>query len=335
MSNSDPFELLKSKKWPSIPGSPQNYAKEHRDWIKKLVEEFLSFKDEVESLKVQCSKKDKTIEQLIRDNNEYKLVISKMVEQVDVLTASSSSQSNLVNSLKVEVEKLSPLQSNLEGNIKKVVEDAAKKVTLAEVLKRGLDTKSSDFEVNLALANNRLMREKEKRARNIMIFGLKCDNDKKQDDRQVYELFNALNVSNDQIKRIVRLASKTPSQSARPPPVLVELNSPTIRESALKSTRALKDLRHFDGVQVSPDLSPNERIGLKLERETCVKLNMKLPNDSPFEWRVRGGERTKVDKTTKRVYKARNEVLLSSSAVGVEQPSNANELQRAGDGSSA
>lgn len=55
---------------------------------------------------------------------------------------------------------------------------------------------------------------------------------------------------------------------------------------------------------MAPDLTPSERLGLKLEHNACVELNSKLPVNSPFEWRVRGGERTKIDKTTKRFYKA-------------------------------
>ncbi|RNA20918.1 calpain-5, partial [Brachionus plicatilis] len=157
-------------------------------------------------------------------------------------------------------------------------------ITLAEVVKRGLNTKSSDFEANLALANNKLTREREKRASNIMIFGLKCDNDKHCDD-QVNDLVGVLSLNSCQIKRIVKLVPKN-SNLTRPPPILVEFDSPSTSETALKSTRALKTHERFVGVQVAPDLTPSERLGLKLEHDACVEMNSKLPADSPFEWRV-------------------------------------------------
>ena len=215
MSNPDPFELLKSKKWPSITGAPQQYVKDHRDWIKRLAEEVLGLKSEVESLKTTCSNNETTINELKNVNKVQQNTITTLREE---LAMSSSS-----------------LKNDLEGNIKK---DAAKNVTLAEVLKRGLNTKSSDFEINHALANSKLIREKEKRANNIMIFGLKCDIDK-QPDGQVNDLVGVLSVNSCQVKRIVKFAAKKSNQT-RPQPVLVEFDSPSTREIALKSTREMK-----------------------------------------------------------------------------------------------
>ncbi|RNA33992.1 hypothetical protein BpHYR1_002837 [Brachionus plicatilis] len=165
---------------------------------------------------------------------------------------------------------------------------------MAEVLKLGLNTKSSGFEINHALANSKLIQEKEKRANNIMIFGLKCDNDK-QRDGQVNDLVGVLSVNSRQVNRIIKFAAMNSNQT-RPPPVLVEFDSPNTREIALKSTRALKTHKRFFGVQVVPDLTLSERLGLKLEHNACVELNSKLPANSPFEWRVRSGEKTKIDK---------------------------------------
>lgn len=135
MSSSDPFELVRTKKWPSITGTPQQYAKDHCDWIKKLVDEVLNLKSEIDGLKSVCANNENTINELQRINDE---------------------QQNTINQLSS-----ASFKNGLEGDIKKVVEDTAKTVTMAEALRRGLDTKSSDFEANLALANNKLLREKE------------------------------------------------------------------------------------------------------------------------------------------------------------------------------
>lgn len=89
-----------------------------------------------------------------------------------------------------------------------MVEDAAKSVTLAEVLNSGLNTISSEFEVDIALASNKLVQDKEKRARNIMIYDLKCDNDWQRDD-QVNDLAGFLNVN--QVSQELELESDTAS----------------------------------------------------------------------------------------------------------------------------
>ncbi|RNA23460.1 hypothetical protein BpHYR1_028443, partial [Brachionus plicatilis] len=80
MSNPDPFELVKSRKWPSITGAPQQYVKDHRDWIKRLVEEVLVLKSEVESLKTMCSNNENTINELQNENKDQQNTIAALRE---------------------------------------------------------------------------------------------------------------------------------------------------------------------------------------------------------------------------------------------------------------
>jgi hypothetical protein len=68
---------------------------------------------------------------------------------------------------------------------------------MAEVVKRGCEYKNDEFEVNLALANNKERREKE----NIIIFGLKRKEDRKVDERQALELVETLEAPRDQVLR--------------------------------------------------------------------------------------------------------------------------------------
>lgn len=66
MSNiDDPFVLARTKKpFPQIPGVTGAYAKEHREWIRRLVEEFISLKSEVESLKSRLVESEAKIVEL-------------------------------------------------------------------------------------------------------------------------------------------------------------------------------------------------------------------------------------------------------------------------------
>lgn len=185
----------------------------------------------------------------------------------------------------------------------KVVEETAKKITLAEVVSRGLDTKNNDFEVNLAMANNREKREKEKRSCNIMVFGLNRDEDRKNDEQQTYDLLNVLNVQKENIKRVTRVVPKVSIPGARPPPVIIELSSTDIRNNTLKASRLIKDNVRLGNVSIAQDLTPNERLGLKREKEICEDLNSKLCADCEFTWKVRNGERVKVDKNTNKIFK--------------------------------
>ncbi|RNA13256.1 hypothetical protein BpHYR1_022822 [Brachionus plicatilis] len=149
-----------------------------------------------------------------------------------------------------------------------------------------------------------------------MIFGLKCDNDKQRDD-QVKDLVGVLSVNSGQIKRIVKLVAKNSDQTQLPP-VLVEFDSPSTRQTARKSTGALKTHERFVGVQVTPDRSPSESLGLKLEHNACVVLNSKLPAEGPFEWRSRSGEKTKIDKIIKRIYRATIRAEPSPNHIGAQ-----------------
>lgn len=282
MSSVDPFELARSKKaWPSIPGPVGAYAKEHRDWIKRLVEESISLKNEVDSLKGRLVLSEAKIDEFMKERELKERTIGDLVKRIEALEQSTANQTS---------------------EIKRAVEETAK-VTMAEVVKRGSEYKNDEFEVNLALANNKERREKEKRAKNIVIFGLRQEEDKKADDGQALELTDTLSVPREQVVRVTRLISKSSSLSSRPPPFLVEFNTSSTRDNALMATRNLKGLDKYNGVTIAHDLTPNERAGLKREQTICVELNKELPENSPFTWRVRNGERTKIDINTKRVYR--------------------------------
>lgn len=282
MSIADPFELVKSKKpWPSISGQVGAYAKEHRDWIKRLVEENISLRNEVDSLKSRLVASEAKIDEFVKERELRESTIGDLVKRIEALELSTANQTS---------------------EIKRAVEETAK-VTMAEVVKRGCEYKNDEFEVNIALANNKERREKEKRAKNIVIFGLKQEEDKKVDDGKAFELTDALSVPREQVVRVTRLVSKSPSLSSRSPPFLVEFKTSSTRDNALKATRNLKGLDKYNGVTIAHDLTPNERAGLKREQTICVELNQQLPENSPFTWRVRNGERTKIDINTKRVYR--------------------------------
>lgn len=282
MSSVDPFELARSRKpWPSIPGPVGAYAKEHRDWIKRLVEESISLKNEVDSLKSRLTVSEAKIDEFVKERELRESTIGELVKRIEALEHSTANQ---------------------KSEIKRAVEETSK-VTMAEVVKRGSEYKNDEFEVNLALANNKEPREKEKRSKNIVIFGLKKEVDKNADDGQALELMDALSVPREQVARVTRLISKSSSLSSRPPPFLVEFNTSSTRDNALKATRNLKGLDKYNGVTIAHDLTPNERAGLKREQTICVELNKELPENSPFTWRVRNGERTKIDINTKRVYR--------------------------------
>ncbi|RNA18426.1 hypothetical protein BpHYR1_000177 [Brachionus plicatilis] len=62
-------------------------------------------------------------------------------------------------------------------------------------------------------------------------------------------------------------------------------------------------LKRFISVQVAPDLTPSERLGLKPKQNAFVEFNSKLPADSSIKWLVCIGEKTTIDKITKHFYK--------------------------------
>lgn len=252
------------------------------------------------------------IHALTRTLYEQREIIRTLNDRVKHLETKVKEQDIIIEKVKKQTEESTQsIQPNLEIGIKKAVEEV-KKATMAEVVGRGLSTCPSEFEINLTMANNKEKHERAKREKNVIIFGLSSTENREADREQVNKIFQHLQVPHENVKRVARLTISMPATNERPAPVLVELMSSTVRDEVLKVAKRLKQNSDLSTIFIAPDLTPNERLVLKRDREVCRDLNSKLSSDSPFFWQVRDGIKTRIDKVTKRVFKQANAVGSST-----------------------
>lgn len=133
------------------------------------------------------------------------------------------------------------------------------------------------------------MRETEKKARNLIIFGVakstKMDpEEKKKDDLETVKTILADTGADVTPKDIYRFESNKNTASAKPPPILVECHSEQDKWKVVRMAKNLRSKANRDGVFINRDLTQSER-------EYCKKLaahrneeNEKLTPDEKLKY---------------------------------------------------
>ena len=180
-------------------------------------------------------------------------------------------------------------------------------LSLAEVVKYGTNKQRTDFEIDLAYAQKKEQSEKEKRSKNLVIFGLKNSEKSeplekaKEDEDEIIKLLSVVDEGKrSKIRRTIRLRSNI---SNRPAPILIEFESVDEARRVLKNAKKLKGANEYRGVFIAEDQTFAERAAYKRLATVCKNLNDELSADSPFMYKIRGGEVTAIDKSTSKVYR--------------------------------
>lgn len=267
----DPFKLVSN--WPSMgQGKHSLNSRNHHEWIRVICDTINDMKKRIVILEAENESKTRTIDKLA----------SKITE----------------------LESKSPMTENIRNEITQAANQAVNKLakpTMAEMVSYGFEKSRTSLEVDIAYATKREMSEKEKRASNLMIFGLSCTESAEIDRSNVHDLLATLKCNLSEIKKIVRLRSNVRD---RPPPVLVELICPDMRRRVLEATKALRGHQKYGGVSISADLTVAERLARKKILEKCRSMNSELETNSPFKYQVRHDEIKKIDIRTNTVYKS-------------------------------
>lgn len=222
--------------------------------------------------------------------------------EINMLKDTISKQTDTINELTTRLNEMPiPTPPEFNDEIKETVIATARELTMSQVVSSGLDNRNN-LGVQVVAALNNEQREKVKREKNIIVFGLEAAGTTDDDKTSIYQLINTLNVNTNDIENAVRLNNARNNNTRRPHPVLVTLKSSAIRENALKSAKELKNHDIYKKISISPDLMPNERLALKSEVDECKKLNLTLLN-APYYWGIRNGVKRKIDRHTKRFYK--------------------------------
>lgn len=123
----DWFELVRSNKpLHQIPGSSSGYAKEHPDWIRRLIEELISAKSEIETLKTNLKEREKKVAEFEKDHESRERAIKDLLRRVEELESASTIQSSKVDKIESDLGSLGPSTSQID-DIKKSLKRPPKK----------------------------------------------------------------------------------------------------------------------------------------------------------------------------------------------------------------
>ena len=106
-------ELAKNKSWPTLGGGSPAYAREHREWIKSIVDELMSLKSEVESLRKRCSAQDERIIVLERERVESSSTTNVTGEILYSSQVNKSTQKNIVDVVVAKVAEKQAREKNV------------------------------------------------------------------------------------------------------------------------------------------------------------------------------------------------------------------------------
>ena len=143
----------------------------------------------------------------------------------------------------------------------------------------------------LQARNEELEEEKERKSRacNLIIHGVsENETDRKPlkafDEDFLVNFINAIGAS-AVIKAVFRLGKK---EEGKTRPLKVILEHEAAKNEILSNLGSLKGLEAYKGISVTEDYTINEREQIKSFVTKAKELNEKEPEDSRFEWKVRG-----------------------------------------------
>ena len=206
-----------------------------------------------------------------------------------VTAADFNAEKNKTAALEAKVTKLEALTSRLFDRITKLEEENAtkdKKISDLEKNQTSVTANSSaEFWNNLPKQasigiSNVIATEKKsvaKKEKNIIIFGIPPQNGTDGDKSALKKIFDKIEpTANTETIKLIRFEGKNGKHG----PILVELESVTIKNQVLKSARKLREINEYKNVYINPDLTESEAALEKSIRSERDKKNEELHNVS-------------------------------------------------------
>lgn len=217
--------------------------------------------------------------------------ISALTDRVKQLEGNQTENLNEIKNLKNDLREAndSVKTSNISSNWVQVLKTGGKNV------------KKPDEQLVVANATINELNEREKRKKNIIIYGVPESGKevmverRKEDEKKIAEIM--CKIGQDDVKPVFsrRLKSK---DAQKPGPLLVELSDKSLRNPILLAAKKLKNYNEHERVYISPDLTEAERqLDFQLRQERN-KLNAALGSESPFRYGIRGNQLQRFKKNT-------------------------------------
>ena len=173
------------------------------------------------------------------------------------------------------INKVKAGQRELEGRVKALeVENGDMKKKMAEMERRvgqfegGLKTVESGLTKAKEEVREEVqvdMREREERAENLVIFGLKesqkgeAKERVKEDEDRVKELWECLEIEMEEDEAEVKFRAGKKKEDGKPRPLIVKVKEAEKKERVLSAARKLAKKDSWKGVFLAPDLTPKQR----------------------------------------------------------------------------
>ena len=150
----------------------------------------------------------------------------------------------------------------------------------------------SESETRVINAISAEQKEKVKKEKNVIVFGLKESNRKEKqeikedDDESIGKVFDAIGLDKSKIVKHYRLKSK---DTTKPGPLVLEIVESTHQKQVLSVARDLNAVEEYKNrVFINPDLTYRERASLKLLLGERKRLNKEEENkNSTFRFVIR------------------------------------------------
>ena len=266
--------------------------------MKKLGLENQKSDDESEEDDTDDSARDVELVQLRQRIVELERREQKRREEMNILIKLVQELGKMVIGMKQDVkqdlEQLGKSVEKVTTDVQEVRCDAANSskswssIASVGVKMTGAPTANKMPESQLFMINNinNEQKEIERRAQNVMIFGLPQASSTEADEEQIGKLFSKLKTKKTSIVFVRRFKS---AGSGRIAPVLVRLTGKEERNTVLSEARKLRYEEEYRGVYLKPDMTEAERFGHNQLRTSMKKANEEEESkDSGVRYRVAG-----------------------------------------------
>lgn len=136
-------------------------------------------------------------------------------------------------------------------------------------------------------------KERERRSRNVIVFGIKQSekedlSDKMEDDKQaIASILDELKFDKQKVVHMRRFRQKDDPNYI--PPILLQLDCERSKIEALSASKNLRGQDKFKNIYIKPDLTEAERkLDKQLRQQRNEKNEYEKQSGQPFRWGIRG-----------------------------------------------
>ena len=222
----------------------------------------------------------------------YEAQAKELKSNIQELKIVKSQFENLQNKLDKTTKKLTNIDENIESTQKHVKKFS--ELFGPESGSKSTEGFSSSLAKQTALHLQKTVHQNEDREKNIIIFGVKEQEDeevqvKKEKDNKFFNdmCTNALDIRGMSIRNIVRIGKKPDDIQSKCRPLKVSFEDTFDKRKFLASLYKLKDCDAYKKVNVTQDQSPEQREETKKLLKIAYDRNQQNETAS-FLWKVRG-----------------------------------------------